>query len=73
MKTIENQRNLSEPSKGQNATPECGTLLMQARCPFCNQRLFDVTSNSCAEIQIKCPKCSRTVSLVIDKLKNGVA
>ncbi len=72
MKKIENQRNLSNLSKGKTAELACNTFV-PTRCPFCNQRLFDVALNSSAEIQIKCPRCSRTVNLVIDEMKSGAA
>jgi len=73
MKTIENQRNLSQLPNGTNAELDCNTSFVPTRCPFCNQRLFDVALNSSAEIQMKCPRCSRTVNLVIDEMKSGAA
>lgn len=35
----------------------------RVKCPFCQQRLFDLRSNN-VELDIKCPKCKKVVSII---------
>lgn len=43
----------------------------RVKCPFCKQRLFDLRSKGVVELEIKCPKCKRIVS-VIKHLSNNM-
>jgi phage FluMu protein Com len=43
-------------------------MATKVNCPFCtNTRLLDMVSANHAEIQIKCPRCRRTINLTFEK------
>lgn len=41
----------------------------RVKCPVCQQRLFDLWSKD-VELDIKCPKCKKVVSIVKHQLNN---
>lgn len=41
------------------------------RCPICGQRLFDASSDSCGQVEIKCSRCKSIVNISIGDIKES--
>lgn len=73
MKIREAKNCLERLPRDKDSVPMMETDFISTRCPNCNQRFFDIAFNSIAIIQIKCPRCKRTYSIVFDDIGSNAA
>lgn len=70
MKTAGNTNQRNDLKNTENVAFLPQSAYTTKRCPYCSQRLFDVSTYSVIVIQIKCTRCGEIVNVFLDDLNN---